>query len=101
VTVNWNWADEPGGSGVDPNNCTTSSTSSGEGTLSLTATCKDLAANQGTAAYTVEVDKTAPSITAAATTQPNSNGWYNSNVTVHFTCSDACPVSRPARRTRC
>lgn len=188
VTVTWNWADNPGGSGIDPAHCTQSSTSSGEGTLTLTATCTDLAGNQGTASYTVKVDKTppelllsgsdagpsgwittapafaeviasdrgsqlaaetcsdavnggapsvlfsatavqttftspqlitgngthvvsctmsdgagnsttqsltlkldttAPTITAAATTQPNANGWYTGPVTVQFTCSDA------------
>jgi K319-like protein len=39
---------------------------------------------------TVKIDKTRPTITAAATTDPDgTNGWYKSNVTVHFTCSDA------------
>ena len=37
----------------------------------------------------VSIDKTAPTISGAATTSPNGAGWYNSNVTVHFTCSDA------------
>jgi endo-1,4-beta-xylanase len=100
VTVNWNWADADGPTDIDSNNCTTSSTSSGEGPLTLSATCKDLAGNQGTASYRVNVDKSVPSITAAATAQPNSNSWYNGNVTVHFTCSDAlsgvapCPADQ-------
>jgi hypothetical protein len=38
---------------------------------------------------TLKVDNIAPSITGAATTSPNPNGWYNGPVTVHFTCSDA------------
>jgi CSLREA domain-containing protein len=88
VTVTWNWADNAGGSGIDSVHCTTSSTSVGEGTLPLNATCKDLAGNEGSASYTVKVDKTKPTITAAATTTPNGNGWYNSNVTVQFTCTD-------------
>jgi endo-1,4-beta-xylanase len=101
VTVNWNWADADGATDIDANNCTTSSTSSGEGSnLTLAASCKDLAGNTGSASYAVKVDKTAPSITAAATTQPNSNGWYNANVTVHFICNDAlsgvpsCPADQ-------
>jgi hypothetical protein len=89
VTVTWNWSDNPGGSGIDSSNCTPSSTSSGEGTITLTASCQDLAGNRGSASDTVKVDKTAPTISAVATTQPNANGWYNSNVTVHFTCQDA------------
>jgi hypothetical protein len=90
VTVTWHWVDNAGGSGVDPNNCTTGSTSSGDGTLTLTATCKDLAGNQGSGSYTVKVDKTQPTISAAAATAPNgANGWYTSPVTVDFTCADA------------
>ncbi len=38
VTVSWNWSDA---GGIDTANCTTSSTSSGEGTINLTATCRD------------------------------------------------------------
>ena len=62
VTVTWNWTDS--GSGLDPSNCTTSSISSGEGVLTLTATCKDLAGRVGSASYPVKVDKTPPVLTA-------------------------------------
>jgi uncharacterized protein YjbJ (UPF0337 family) len=49
---------------------------------------------------TIKLDKTPPSMTAAVSTSPNANGWYNGPVTVHFTCSDflsglaptACPA---------
>ncbi|MCB0106192.1 MAG: PxKF domain-containing protein, partial [Caldilineaceae bacterium] len=63
VTVTWNWSDNAGGTGIDPANCTTSSVSSGEGTLTLNAICKDVAGNQGNASYTVQIDKTAPVVT--------------------------------------
>lgn len=33
-------------------------------------------------------DATPPTITGSATTVPNENGWYNSDVTVHFEASD-------------
>jgi hypothetical protein len=50
----------------------------------------------------IVIDTTPPTITAAATTSPNGNGWYKGNVTVHFTCSDtgsgipagACPAEQ-------
>ena len=94
VTVTWNWADNAGGSGIDPANCTTTSLSSGEGaSLILNATCKDLAGNTGNASYTVKVDKTNPSIAASAAkadSTPYTFGtWTNQTVTVHFTCSDS------------
>ena len=51
---------------------------------------------------TVKIDKTPPTITAAATGAPNAAGWYNHDVTVHFTCADtvsgiaggACPADQ-------
>jgi hypothetical protein len=89
VTVSWNWADNSGGAGLDAATCPTSGTSSGEGTLTLTATCKDLAGNQGSASYPVKVDKTGPTIGAAAASQPNADGWYGADVTVRFACADA------------
>ncbi|MEI7847526.1 MAG: PxKF domain-containing protein [Chloroflexota bacterium] len=71
VTVTWNWADNTDGSGIDNANCTTSSTSSGEGSaILLSATCKDLAGNTGHASYTVKVDKTKPTLSPAVSPNP-------------------------------
>jgi hypothetical protein len=38
---------------------------------------------------TIKIDKTTPTITGTPTTSPNANGWYNNDVIVHFTASDA------------
>ena len=62
VTVNWNWADNAP-SAIDVSNCTTSSTSSGEGiALAIAATCQDHAGNVAQASYVVAVDKTKPTL---------------------------------------
>ena len=37
---------------------------------------------------TVKLDKSGPTISGAPTTSPNSNNWYNSPVTIHWTCAD-------------
>jgi len=91
VVVDWNWIDA--GVGIDNANCITTTNSSivppGEGALTLNATCKDLAGNNGSASKDLKIDKTQPTISAAATPAPNVAGWYKSNVTVHFTCDDA------------
>ena len=65
VTVSWNWSDS--GSGVDPAHCTLSSTSAGEGSQTVSASCTDLAGNTRSASYGVNVDKTTPTVTATAT----------------------------------
>jgi hypothetical protein len=104
VTIVWNWTDS-GGSGIDPANCPASTVSSGEGAAVLvSATCKDLAGNTGSASYTVKVDKTSPTITVNATkadsTIYTSGTWTNQTVTVHYTCSDSlsgvatCPANQ-------
>ena len=89
VTVTWNWADEPNGSGIDAANCTMSSGSLDEGDpLTLNATCRDLAGNTGNASYTLKVDKTGPTITGSRSPAANANSWNNTDVTVSFACSD-------------
>jgi hypothetical protein len=70
VQVSWNWSDAVGGSGIDSTNCTTSSTSSGEGVLTLSASCSDVAGNSATEHYTVHVDKTAPTLNPVVTPNP-------------------------------
>jgi hypothetical protein len=71
VVVAWNWTDEPGGSGIDAANCTTSSTSVGEGVaITLNATCRDIAGNAGSATYSVNVDKTKPTLSPVVSPNP-------------------------------
>jgi hypothetical protein len=70
VTVTWNWSDPAGGSGLDPTNCTTSTTTSGEGALDPSASCADVAGNTTTADYGVDVDKTAPTLNPVVSPNP-------------------------------
>ena len=50
----------------------------------------DLAGNtKGATVSNINVDKTAPTITAARAPLANEHGWNNVNVTASFTCSDA------------
>jgi hypothetical protein len=62
-----------------------------DGAHTVTILAYDRAGNENTAAtgktsYTI--DNTAPTISGAATTLPNANGWYKTSVTVHFDCTD-------------
>ena len=71
--------------------CTPDTTLSGEGASQhVLGTAVDKAGNIATFDVTgINIDKTTPSIDGAATNLPNSNGWYKSNVVVHYTCTDA------------
>jgi hypothetical protein len=62
-----------------------------EGSTTVPAqTVRDNAGNTGSSnPLTIKIDKTAPTISAAATSAPNANGWFTGDVTVHFSCSDA------------
>ncbi|MEJ5222621.1 MAG: esterase-like activity of phytase family protein, partial [Tepidiforma sp.] len=60
VTITWNWSDE--GSGIDPANCTAASTATGEGVITLSADCADLAGNVGSSSFTVRIDRTPPQV---------------------------------------
>ncbi|HEX6290650.1 MAG TPA: PxKF domain-containing protein [Herpetosiphonaceae bacterium] len=101
VTVHFDATDDDGGSGVDPSTVTPDQSVSTETAgQTINGEAYDLAGNKGTDAVTVRLDKTAPTISGAATTAPNANGWYNSSVTVKFTCADAlsgvatCPADQ-------
>src|SRR5271157_3359740 len=54
----------------------------------ITGTVRDVAGNTASASVTLNIDKTAPTITAIANPSPNAAGWNNTDVTVSFVCSD-------------
>jgi hypothetical protein len=94
VDLSWtDTGDNTNGSGVA--SCTAGTQYTSEtvvgGTL-VNGTCTDVAGNTSTETpVTIKIDITKPTISAAATpaTPNGSNGWYTSNVTVKFTCTDA------------
>ncbi|GAB3660431.1 hypothetical protein GCM10027596_19170 [Nocardioides korecus] len=45
----------------------------------------------GPAAVPAPVDTTPPTVTGTATTDPNANGWYRGDVTIHWTVRDDGP----------
>jgi hypothetical protein len=54
----------------------------------VTGTAVDNAGNAASVTATVNLDKTAPTITATVSQAANGNGWNNAPVTVTFICSD-------------
>jgi hypothetical protein len=73
---------------------TKTATSSGEGAgvTVLSPAFTDIAGNttgSGAASQTFKIDKTAPEVSySGATTAPNGNGWYNTDVVATFTGAD-------------
>ena len=97
VTVTWNWAD--GATGVDTAHCTAATVSNGEGELTLTATCRDLAGNETTASQIVQVDKSRPQADPTLSPKPNAGGWNRRNVTVTWNWADGTSGVAPAHCT--
>ena len=67
-------------------------------TVNSTGDCIDNAGNAADAGSfgPVKIDKTPPTLSGAPTTSPNGAGWYNSNVTIVWTASDALSGIDPA-----
>ncbi len=62
---------------------------SNEGIKTVYYRSTDNASNvESTKTQTISIDRTPPTITGAATTSPNTKGWYNADVVVHFIASD-------------
>jgi pimeloyl-ACP methyl ester carboxylesterase len=55
----------------------------------IVGTATDRAGHTNSASVVLNIDKTAPSITATANIPPNSHGWNSSDVVVSFAASDA------------
>lgn len=69
--------------------CTPQMVVSTEGANNPGEVVYDVAGNSSfTGGTTFFLDKTAPTISASVSTQPNAAGWYNYNPTVYYTCSD-------------
>jgi hypothetical protein len=85
VTVSFTCTD--GLSGVDT--CSPES-KLGEGAAQVvTGLATDKAGNTASATVSgINIDKTAPTITGAPDRAANGNGWYNTDITVSFTCAD-------------
>jgi hypothetical protein len=87
VSLSWSCSD--GLSGVAT--CPSATTFTLDGAnQSASGTATDIADNSATATYNgINVDQTAPTISASVAPTPNADGWNDGSVTVHFTCSDA------------
>jgi hypothetical protein len=98
VTVTFTCADQ-GGSGIA--SCTTPQTVNTEGKdQPVTGTATDNAGNTATDPAQVSIDKTPPTIKAAADRPANAAGWYDADVVISFTCADTlsgidtCPATK-------
>ncbi len=61
-----------------------------EGTARIYYRSTDYAGNKEAAKFQeINIDKTSPSIVANVTPAPNANGWYNTDVLVHFVAYDS------------
>jgi hypothetical protein len=86
VTVHFSCADA--GSGLA--SCPADQIFSADGVSTASGEASDVAGNTASASLgPIQIDSTKPTISAAATSAPNAAGWYNSSVTVQFSCADA------------
>jgi len=88
VTVRWTVNDSA--SGIDPMTIPSDQILTAEGdSLQVTGTVKDKAGNSATETVRIKIDRTPPTINGEATMLPNSAGWYNGDVIISWTVSDA------------
>lgn len=69
----------------------------------ISASVSDKAGNTATTSVSINIEKTAPNISASIVPAPNAAGWNNSNVSVNFVCapsvSDIVSCQAPAALT--
>jgi hypothetical protein len=83
--VRFTCTDEVSGVATCPADVTVDGDGAGQ---EVTGTATDKAGNTATTAVTVNVDRTAPAITATVLGDANADGWYRNAPVVRFECSD-------------
>ena len=78
---------DPGGSGIAV--CPPPAVVGEGAAQAISGTTTDIAGNSASAALSVSVDATPPSIVATVSPSPNAAGWLHAGATVSFTCTDA------------
>jgi hypothetical protein len=94
VKVTWSGSDTTSGIASCPNSATYSTPDSANAALS--ATCTDQAGNSSSTSFPLKYDSTPPVAGSASPARPpDANGWYNHQVSLNWSGSDATsgPVS--------
>ncbi len=100
VTITWSSLDPPFSSGTPNTPDPTTVTSEGASQVITSGKSCDPAGNCATGSVTISLDETPPDIAAAIHPAANAAGWYNSDPTIRYTCSDAlsgvamCPADQ-------
>ncbi|GAB1407455.1 hypothetical protein MASR1M8_13740 [Thermomonas brevis] len=99
VDVSWS-VDDAESAISSKTGCTPSTLSTDSAGASYTCSATSAGGSASKTTPTLKRDATAPTISAAATTTANPNGWYRGNVAVAFSCNDAtsgiatCPATQ-------
>jgi hypothetical protein len=98
VSVSWSAVD-PESAISSRSGCDTQSVAGDTAGVTFTCTATSVGGTGGQS-VTIRRDATLPTISAAATSSPNANGWYKGDVIAHFTCDDtlsgvaSCPADQ-------
>lgn len=87
VTINWTAVDSEPSSGAPTQPTPTIADQEGAHTYTSESSC-DPVGNCSTGSLELKIDKTMPNITHSLSTQPNIDGWHNTDVTVLSFCDD-------------
>jgi hypothetical protein len=87
VSLVWTVTDPE--SAVSKTGCVNQNITADQAATTYSCSATSAGGSAGPVSVTIKRDATAPTISGAPTTSPNGNGWYNSDVTVHFNCSDS------------
>jgi hypothetical protein len=87
VSISWSGADSV--SGIDTCSAAVTYSSPDNTAASVPGACTDKAGNTTSASLPLKYDATAPTVSASPARAPDSNGWYNHQVAISWSGSDA------------
>jgi hypothetical protein len=89
VTLTWTVSEGDSPSTLVTTGCINQDLTADQAETSYSCSATSSGGSAGPVTVKIKIDGTAPVITGAPDRAPNVNDWYNADVTVSFTCSDA------------
>lgn len=89
VSLAWTVTDAQSPNSLQTDGCENQNVTADQVETPYSCSASSAGGSAGPVSVSIKRDATAPSVSGAPTTSANGDGWYNGNVTIDWTCSDA------------
>jgi hypothetical protein len=89
VSLTWNVSEPQSPNSLSKTGCDNQNVTADQAATTYLCSASSAGGSTGPISVSLKRDATAPSVSGAPTTSANGDGWYNNDVTIDWTCTDA------------